>query len=403
MPQPAPSSSPRAPGPIGEIAATFLTLGLTSFGGPIAHLGYFRNECVVRRKWITESDYASLVALCQLLPGPTSSQVAFGLGWRRAGLGGALAASAGFILPSALLMLGFAAGAERLGLLDHVGWVAGIKVAAVAVVAHATLGMARSLCRTRAAAAIALASAAAVLLLSLALSQPLCLVVGGVIGFWACRAAGPSETLTPAVEHAPRLATALACLALWALLLGSTFVPWGQADGGPAALFGRFFRAGSLVIGGGHVVLPLLRGELVPAGWLSDRTFLAGYGVAQLMPGPLFSVAAYYGSVARAAGPCGGAVALFGLYLPGWLALVGALPFWSALRVRPGLSGVFAGMSAAAVGLLGAALYRPLWAESIHGVAGAGLAGAAFACLCLTRLPTWLVVGLCTLAGAWMA
>ena len=397
LPSPQPSLPNR--GPLKDVATAFLRLGLTSFGGPAAHLGYFRRAFVEERGWIDEADYASLLALCQLLPGPTSSQVAFGLGWRRAGLPGAAVASAAFILPSALLMLLLAAAANFLGLLSHGGWVNGIQVAAVAVVAHALLGMARSLCRTLPTATLGLLSAATTLFWGLTTLQPLILLAGGIAGFWVCRGRSPGPKAKDQVRGTGSRRGSVACLALWFALLAASFLATGGASEGRLVLMGRFFRAGSLVVGGGHVVLPLLRAELVPPGWLDEATFLAGYGVAQLMPGPLFSVAAYYGSLARSGGPAWGLLSLLALYLPGWLSLLGALPFWSSLRARPALAGAFAGMSASAVGLLGAAWIRPLCSESLNGAASLGVALAAFSCLAWTRLPAWSIVLTCAIAG----
>src|SRR5712691_9762226 len=367
-------------GSVLEVLGVATRLGLTSFGGPVAHLGYFREEYVRRRKWLSEDAYADLVALCQFLPGPTSSQVGVAIGIVRAGLPGALAAWLGFTLPSAIALVAFAFGLQRFGVTDA-GWLHGLKIAAVAVVANAVWGMARSLAPDRERATLAIVSAIVVLSWPGAPGQVLVIAVAGLVG-WRLLAGSSSETrvsLPPTV----RRRTAVASLVVFFGLLGLLPFVRQVATNQAFVVFDSFFRVGSLVFGGGHVVLPLLQAEVVPPGWVTNSEFVAGYGAAQAVPGPLFTFAAYLCAV-RAAPPngvAGAAWALVAIFLPAFLLVVGALPFWNELRRRAGFQGALAGINAAVVGLLLAALYRPVWTSAIAGPADVALALAAFGLL----------------------
>jgi chromate transporter len=395
--------APEAAAPRGsalEVLAAFLRLGLTSFGGPVAHLGYFREEIVGRRRWVDEATYADLVALCQFLPGPASSQVGISLGMARAGLLGGLAAWTGFTLPSALAMTLFALGVGALGDTAGSGWLQGLKVVAVAVVAQAVWAMATKLCPDRPRATIALAAAATLLVWPAALVQVAALVAGGLIGWRLLRAAGGTAGAGLPIR-VPRALT-LASVALLALgLLGLPAL--AAATGSQAvALFSAFFRAGSLVFGGGHVVLPLLEASVVTPGWVTAEQFTAGYGAAQAVPGPLFTFAAYLGAIAGGPpGPwAGAALAVAGIFLPSFLMLWAALPAWGRLRSAPQAQAALAGVNAAVVGLLLAALYDPVITSAIRGPLDVALALAAFGALQLWKAPPWAVVAASALAGA---
>ena len=392
----------------------FLRLGLTSFGGPVAHLGYFRDEFVVRRRWLTEHSYADLVALCQFLPGPASSQVGMALGLMRGGWGGALAAWVGFTLPSALALallgLGFSAG----GFGMPAGLVQGLKVVAVAVVAQAVWGMARGLCATVGRAALMLAACAVTLLHPGVVGQLAVMLGAGVLGWWVWgRKQAPARAMPGATADASDAWAVplsrrggLVLLAVFAALL--VLLPWSvamvsAADGTASALavVDAFYRAGSLVFGGGHVVLPLLQSAVVEPGWVSADAFLAGYGAAQAVPGPLFTFAAFLGA-AMAPGWAGAGFALLailGIFLPAFLLVAGALPWWAPLRQRAWARGVLAGVNAAVVGLLLAALYRPVATSALHSVADVALALVALAALLRWRVPPWAVVVATALAG----
>ena len=390
-----------------EVLAVFARLGLTSFGGPVAHLGYFRDELVVRRGWVDEATYADLVALCQFLPGPASSQVGIALGVLRAGLLGGLAAWIGFTLPSALTLLLFAFGVAALDVGGSAsGWLHGLKVVAVAVVAQAVWGMARALCPDRARATIAIVAAIVVLVWTAPAGQLAVIAVAGLVAWQLL----PPER-TPGDAPQPRPLTvpvgrglALAC---WVVLIGllvglpllRQLVPSQSL-----ALFDSFFRVGSLVFGGGHVVLPMLQAEVVPTGWVSDERFVAGYGAAQAVPGPLFTFAAYLGAVMTPEpnGWAGAALALIAVFLPSFLLVLGALPFWERLRSRPGVQSALRGINAAVVGLLLAALYRPVWTSAIGGPADVALLLASFGLLVFWKLPPWLAVLLTAVAGAFV-
>nr|WP_221269904.1 chromate efflux transporter [Deinococcus budaensis] len=379
-----------------EVFLVFLRLGLTSFGGPVAHLGYFRAELVTRRGWLGEAAYADVVALAQFLPGPASSQVGMALGLLRAGWPGLLAAWLGFTLPSAALMVAFALGVTRFGNVADAGWLAGLKVAAVAVVAQAVAGMWSSLVTGRARAGLALGVAAALLLRPGAGAQVAALGLCALVGwrFLEAGAAGPGQL--PRVPVSRRVGAGLLLVCGTGLLLLPLLA--GLAPGW--ALLEATFRAGALVFGGGHVVLPLLETGFVPR-FLPQGTFLAGYGAANAVPGPLFTFATYLGA-AQTALPAGlGALlATLGIFLPGALLMAGALPFWAALSARPAARAALSGVNAGVVGLLLAALYDPVFTSAIRGPREAALALLAYAALTAGRWPAWAVVGGCALAGA---
>ena len=388
-------------GSAGEVFRAFLKLGLTSFGGPIAHLGYFRDELVVRRKWIDEAGYADLVALCQFLPGPASSQVGFAMGLLRGGPLGAAAAWAAFTLPSALLLVLFALGAATFDGPVGTGLIHGLKVVAVAVVAQAVWGMAKSLTPDRERASIALAAVLIVVFAAGSIGQIAAILMGGLAGLILCRgAAAPTAGhLTFAVPKR----VGVVSLALFFLLLVLLPLAAGTAQG--VALFDAFYRAGSLVFGGGHVVLPLLQTEVVPPGWVSDDAFLAGYGAAQAVPGPPFTFSAYLGAVMKPEpnGLAGAAITLVAIFLPGFLLLVGALPFWDAFRSRPVAQAAMRGANAAVVGILGAALYDPVWTSAILDPYDFALALSGFILLTVWKTPPWVVVVLLATGGVPLA
>jgi chromate transporter len=382
-----------------EVFAAFLKLGLTAFGGPIAHLGYFRAEFVERRKWLSEAAYADLVALCQFLPGPASSQVGFAIGLQRAGAVGALAAWCAFTLPSAALMTAFALGAARLRGALAQGLIHGLKLVAVAVVAQAVLGMARSLAPDARRAVIAAGAAVLVSLAATTLGQVGAIALGAVAGLLVCREPG-AEATTAGLPAVPRTIGLAALGTFLLLLLGGPLLE--AATQNPAlARFDAFYRSGALVFGGGHVVLPLLQGAIVDKGWVDQGTFLAGYGAAQAIPGPLFTFAAYLGAAARGPpdGLAGAALGLGAIFLPGLLALVAALPFWGALRSRPTARAAMQGANAAVVGILAAALYSPVWTSAVLGRADFAAALALFVLLAAARLPPVAVVLLGALFG----
>jgi chromate transporter len=388
-----------------EVLAVFLRLGLTCFGGPVAHIGYFRQEFVARRRWLGESAYAELVALCQFLPGPASSQVGFSIGLMRAGYRGGLAAWAGFTLPSAAAMLAFAYAQVALRGGGGHGWgdglLHGLKLVAVAVVAQALWGMARSLTPDARRVVIALLCGALILFTGSAFAQLAAIALGGVAGYGLCREAGsrPADVMPVPVSRR----AGIAALAAFMLMLAGLPVAHALWDAPRLALFEAFYRSGALVFGGGHVVLPLLRQALVAPGWVADDAFLAGYGAAQAVPGPLFTFAAYLGAVAQGASGAGGiagaALGLAGIFLPGLLIVLAALPFWGRLRTRPGAQAVMRGVNAAVVGLLAAALYQPVWTSSVNSLADAAVALIGFLLLAAWRLPPLAVVVLGALAG----
>jgi chromate transporter len=390
----------RQRGTVGEVFLAFLKLGVSSFGGPIAHLGYYRNELVVRRKWLDETTYADLVALCQFLPGPASSQVGFSLGVLRGnGLLGGLAAWLAFTMPSAVIMFAFAMGAASFTGPVAEGFLHGLKLVAVAVVAQAIRGMARSLTPDRPRAAIALAAVAIVVSFAGSLAQIAAIAFGALAGLWLCRGEAPS---VPGHLNFPvtRLGGGIALLLFAALLLLTPVVV--AATGSHAiAMFDAFYRSGALVFGGGHVVLPLLQAQVVSPAWVSNETFLAGYGLAQAVPGPLFTFAAYLGAAMNSPpnGLAGAAIALVALLLPGMLLVYGMLPFWDAMRARPAAQAAMRGTNAAVVGILGAALYNPVWTSAVMSPRDFALALAGFLLLTVWKSPSWIVVLLLAAAG----
>src|SRR5215510_3910425 len=390
-----PAADRRPSGSSLEVLGVFFRLGLTSFGGPVAHLGYFREEFVRRRGWLDDKSYADLVALCQFLPGPASSQVGIAVGLLRGGYAGALAAWIGFTLPSAVAMVLFGYGIGALGDASGSGWLHGLKVAAVAVVAQAVLGMARTLAPDRARATLAVAAAIIALGAPSSWGQIGAIALGGIVG---------AVLLRGGEEIAPAALPLSVSRAFFALLIG---LPLLAAAIPSQALkeFDAFYRAGSLVFGGGHVVLPLLQASVVPPGWIGNDAFLAGYGAAQAVPGPLFTFAAYLGTVMepKPNGWIGGSICLVAIFLPSFLLVIGALPFWEELRRRPLAQAALRGVNAAVVGLLLAALYQPVWTVGITYAADFALAVAAFLLLFMWQTPPWLVVILSAAAGALFA
>ncbi|GIQ73446.1 chromate efflux transporter [Bradyrhizobium sp. RD5-C2] len=377
-----------------EVLLIFLKLGVTCFGGPIAHIGYFRDEFVIRRRWLDEQAYADLVALCQFLPGPASSQVGFSLGLMRAGYLGALAAWTGFTLPSAIALVLFAFGAGGLSGPAGAGLVHGLKLVAVAIVAQAVWGMARSLCPDRERASIATVAALIILTSSSSIAQIGAIVLGAVAGLWFCRAAQPADGVTHISMPVSRRVGLCAMILFLALLVGLPLLARAWPGLG---LFEAFYRSGALVFGGGHVVLPLLREAVVTPGWIGDDAFLTGYGAAQAVPGPLFTFAAYLGAVIG--GVPGALVGLVGIFLPGLLVLLAALPFWDGFRKRPAAQAMMRGVNAAVVGILGAALYDPVWISSVQRPLDFGIALSGFVLLTAWRAPPLVVVVLSAAAG----
>jgi chromate transporter len=386
-----------------EVLRIFARLGVSCFGGPIAHIGYFREEFVVRRRWLDEQSYADLVALCQFLPGPASSQVGFSIGLMRAGYQGGLAAWTGFTLPSTIVLVLFAYGADALGGPIGTGLLHGLKLVAVAIVAQAVWGMARTLCPDRERASIAVVAALTILFSSSSVAQIGAILLGSIAGLWLCRGAVPA-----AVGHITipisRRAGLTALTAFFALLGGLPILRSLLASSG-IALFDAFYRSGALVFGGGHVVLPLLREAFVAPGWVSDDAFLAGYGAAQAVPGPLFTFAAYLGTVVSPSphGLLGAALGLIGIFIPGILILLGALPFWDSFRKRPGAQSMMRGVNAAVVGLLGAALYSPVWTSSVKAPGDFAIALVGFVLLAVWRAPPLVIVAVSALGGIALA
>ena len=381
-------------GSAGEVFWAFLRLGLTSFGGPIAHLGYFRDDLVARRRWMSDKAYADLVALCQFLPGPASSQVGFAMGLHRAGPLGALAAFLAFTLPSAILMVAFAFGAALFEGVIGAGLLTGLKIVAVAIVAQAVWGMAKTLTPDARRASIAVVAAVVALLLEGPIGQVLAIVLGAVAGLLLCRSA-PAGIGDTGLMRFPvsRTAGVVSLVAFVVILLGMPILA-ALSSNGAVSLFDTFYRAGALVFGGGHVVLPLLQAGVVETGWGSPEQFLAGYGAVQAMPGPLFTFSAYLGTLSSVGpgGVLGAAIALVAIFLPGFLVLVGVLPFWNALRGRTWMQSLMRGANAAVVGILGAALYDPLFTTGIVGVGSFSLALVCFVLLIAWKLPPWAVV-----------
>ena len=374
----------------------FLRLGLTSFGGPIAHLGYFRAEFVTRRQWLSERSYADLIALCQFLPGPASSQVGIALGLSRAGYAGAVAAWAGFTLPSAIAMILFALGIARYGQVIPAGVLHGLKVVAVAVVAQAVWGMARTLCTDAPRIAVMAAATCFVLVVASAWAQVAVLFSAALVGLLLFKPGQcpVHEPLPMTISHR----AGLFWLTLFLVLLAGLPLLNNLFASQTLALVDAFYRAGSLVFGGGHVVLPLLQAEVVPAGWVSNQSFLAGYGAAQAVPGPLFSFAAFLGASISSSW-LNGLICLLAIFAPAFLLVMGALPFWELLRRSPRTQAALAGINAAVVGLLLAALYQPVWTSAIFRAQDFALALIALLALMFWKLPPWLVVASGAMAG----
>ena len=401
----------RAGSPV-EVLLIYLKLGLSCFGGPIAHIGYFRNEFVVRRRWLDEQAYADLVALCQFLPGPASSQVGFSIGLMRAGYLGAAAAWTGFTLPSAILLVLFAFGAGNLHGVIGAGVLHGLKLVAVAIVAQAVWGMARTLCPDRERASIAAVASLIILFSGTSIAQIGAIVFGALAGLWLCRNGQPSQPGHVESGHVvvpvSRRVGIGALIVFFALLAGLPFLR-NLGAGFGAALFDAFYRSGALVFGGGHVVLPLLREAFVTPGWVSDDAFLAGYGAAQAVPGPLFTFAAYLGAVANPSphgvtgAVLGAVLGLIGIFLPGILVLIGTLPFWDALRQKAGAQAMMRGVNAAVVGLLGAALYNPVWTSSVHAPGDFAVALVGFVLLTAWRAAPLVVVIASAIGGVLLA
>nr|WP_281350016.1 chromate efflux transporter [Pandoraea anhela] len=386
-----------------DVLCAFLMLGLTSFGGPVAHLGYFRREFVEKRRWLDDASFVDLVGLCQFLPGPASSQVGFSIGLLRAGWLGGLAAWCGFTLPSVLLLLGFAVVAPQLGGAIGNGVLHGLKLVAVAVVAQAVWDMARRLCPDTRRAGIALAAVAMLASTTTVYAQLVVILLGAILGFGLLRTANPvaTDASPPLRFRISRTASALAAIAFCALLFG---LPAAQhlLDDRAVAIFDGFYRSGALVFGGGHVVLPLLQEQTVASGWVSANDFLAGYGAAQAVPGPLFTFATFLGWLSG--GPShpwlGAALATAGIFLPGLLLVIAALPHWQALRSRASTAAMLAGVNAAVVGILASALYSPVWTSAVHTPADFAVAAIAFVLLVRWKTPPLAVVALCAIAGA---
>ncbi len=390
------NSAPR----LAEVFGAFLKLGLTSFGGPIAHLGYFRDEFVARRRWLSEKAYADLVALCQFLPGPASSQVGIAIGLHRAGLPGGVAAWFAFTLPSAIALMAFAYGLAAYPQWSTAGWVHGLKVVAVAVVAQAVWGMGKTLTPDRARATLAVAAALLTLAWPGAVTQLSVIALGALIG-WRFLPHADHEPHLPLAFPVSRRLGLILIVSFFALLAG---LPLAAAGGSDTALavFDAFYRAGSLVFGGGHVVLPLLRAEVVPSGWVSDADFLAGYGAAQAVPGPLFTFAAYLGAVMNGplTGWAGALLCLVAIFLPAFLLIVGVLPYWERLRRYRAVAAAFNGVNAVVVGILLAALYDPIWTTTVRTHGDFALAAAAFVALTYWKVRPFVVVAATALGGA---
>ncbi|TNJ64863.1 chromate transporter [Paenibacillus hemerocallicola] len=370
-----------------ELFLVSTKLGLTSFGGPIAHLGYFHNEYIRKRRWMDERSYADLVALCQFLPGPASSQVGIGIGMIRAGLLGGLIAWLGFTLPSVIALIWFAFLLQGFDI-GNAGWIHGLKIVAVAIVAQAILGMGQKLAPDKKRATLAIAVASVSLMWQTAFSQVLLIAAAGLIGLWVYRRTTVQEA--PGIPVPVNRTFAVLCLIVFFGLLAALPLLSQAFANGWLSLFDSFYRSGALVFGGGHVVLPLLEREVVPAGWVGKEDFLAGYGAAQAVPGPLFTFAAYLGAMAK--GVPGAIVATIAVFLPAFLLIAGALPFWNSLRKSPRVQGALIGINAAVVGILLAALYDPLWTTAIVAPADFALASILFVMLVFWKSPPWIVV-----------
>jgi chromate transporter len=388
----------KSAGSASEVFVTFLKLGLTSFGGPIAHLAYFRHEVVTRRKWLDDNHFSQLLALCQFLPGPASSKLGFSLGLLRAGWPGALAAFLTFTLPSALLLFGFAAFLPHMSGTVGQAAIHGLKLVALAVVAQGVLGMTRQLCPDPQRATIAAIAAAVILASAMAWMQLLVIGLGAVAGLAFCRGVQPVPGVRLKLPYGASLGFTL--VAVFATtLFGLPLLP--QSQQGLISVADAFYRAGALVFGGGHVVLPLLKEFVVKPGWISPNDFLAGYGAAQAVPGPMFTLAAYLGArlPGSMGGPLGASTALCAIFLPGFLLIAGILPLWSAIAGRQLAARAIAGVNAAVVGLLAAALYDPVWTSAVQGPVDLAIALIGFALLVAWRVSPLLVVVWCVVAA----
>jgi chromate transporter len=379
-----------------QIFLAALRLGCTSFGGPIAHIAYFRRDYVERRRWIDEAHYADLVALCQFLPGPASSQTGFGLGYLWRGWSGGIAAWLGFTLPSAVLMTAFALGAGKLSALLGTGWLHGLKLAAVAVVAQAVLAMWRTLAPDAPRSALVVAAAAALLVLPFAWMQFAVIAAGAALGIALFRS-GESRVPAPSPASSPSAASAALLALFFVLLLALPAMGRNTPHSPFLALADQCYRAGALVFGGGHVVLPLLEQAFVAPDGVTAEQFLAGYGAAQALPGPLFTFATFLGASTH--GVAGGAWATLWIFLPGLLLVAAVLPLWQRLRANPRAQAALRGANAAVVGLLLAALIQPVGAAALTDGRSAALAAAAFVALLIPRVPAWAVVAACAVAG----
>ncbi|WP_250436199.1 chromate efflux transporter [Caballeronia sp. ATUFL_F2_KS9A] len=398
------TSDQRRSGSAFEVLSVFLKLGLTSFGGPVAHIGYFRREFVERRRWLNDETFSDLVGLCQFLPGPASSQAGFSIGLLRAGWLGGIAAWCGFTLPSIALLIVFAILAPSMGGPVGGGLIHGLKLVAVAVVSQAVWDMARRLCPDHRRAGIALGTIGILAVLTTVYAQLIVIVMGALLGIALCRTTTP-KTLAAAQEHTQefhvsRVAGAIALILFFVLLFG---LPAVIAFDSTRAIrvFDAFYRSGAMVFGGGHVVLPLLQQETLATGWVSSNDFLAGYGAAQAVPGPLFTFAAFLGWIMTGTqGHAWGALlATAGIFLPGLLLVLAALPYWQALRARPSMAAMLSGVNAAVVGLLATALYSPVWTSAVHDKSDFAIAVAGFFLLTRWKNPPLAVVVLCALAG----
>jgi len=386
-----------------EVLWVSMRLGLTSFGGPIAHLGYFHEEYVKRKQWLDEQSYADLVALCQFLPGPASSQVGIAIGIARARLLGGVAAWLGFTLPSALALIVFGLGVGAFASAADAGWLHGLKIVAVAVVAQAVWGMARSLCPDRERATIAILASIVTLAWPSAVGQISSIALAGVAGVVIFP--GSASSTVSHMRFPVGKKTAIAAWIIFFILIAGLPLSRQIASSHALEVFDSFFRVGSLVFGGGHVVLPLLQAEVVSPGWVTNEQFVAGYGAAQAVPGPLFTFSAYLGTVMgpEPNGWPGALLALVAIFLPSFLLITGALPFWDLLRSAPVFQSALKGINAAVVGLLLAALYKPVWTSAIYSAADFGLGLVAFALLMFWKFPPWLVVVLTAFGGEALA
>jgi len=398
-----PDTAPPRPG-LGEVFLRFLKLGCIAFGGPAAHIGFFEEEFVRRRRWLGAEEFADLIALCQFLPGPASSQMGFAIGRKAAGVPGAVLAWVGFTLPAAVVMIGFGLGLAALEPEPGAGWIVGLKLAAVAVVANAVWNLGTRLCPDRGRALLAIGAAAVLLATGMPLLQVAVIAAGAGVGWLffgdRVRAAADPDSHRTAVRTA-----GWPYLLVFALLLMGLPLAAGVRPDSTWAAIEAFYRAGALVFGGGHVVLPLLDAFTVVPGWVSPENFMAGYGAAQAIPGPMFTFTAFLGTVLTVGpgGVAGGLLALFATYLPALLLVLGLLPYWDRLRTYRAAQAALAGTNAAVVGLLLAAFYQPVWTAAVTGPERAGLALIAFALLRFVRVPPWGVVLGCAVVGAiWM-